>query len=269
MMIMDNHFKVGMPALVEYTSLTQLVDLCLQLKLNFIELNMNLPYNFIENINPSELKKISKQTNIEFTMHMPDEADLGTFYESVRKGYVELFSDTLDWAYESGVKLLNLHIIEGAKMTLPDKKVYIYDQYSNEYQNSFIKSIEFLSDKANKYNTILSIENSHNFGKTYIQRVLNKAITYPNVNLTWDTGHDAVSNFTDKQYLMKHVNKIAHMHFHDAKGQNDHQVPFDGELNISELIEFAKQQDIRMLIEVKTKDSLKKSVEILKYEKMV
>jgi sugar phosphate isomerase/epimerase len=266
---MDRHFKVGMPALVEYTSLAQLVDLCLELKLNFIELNMNLPYNFIENINPAELKKISKQTNIEFTMHMPDEADLGTFYESVRTGFVKLFSDTLDWSYEAGVKLLNLHIIEGAKMTLPDKKVYIYDQYSDEYQNSFIKSIDSLSIKANKYDTILSIENSHNFGKTYIQKVLDKATSYLNVNLTWDTGHDAVSNFTDKQYLMKHLDKIAHMHFHDAKGQSDHQVPFDGELNIIELIKFAKQQDIRMLIEVKTKDSLKKSVEILRHKQLI
>jgi sugar phosphate isomerase/epimerase len=266
---MYNKLKIGMPALVEYTSLNKLVDLCLELKLDFIELNMNLPYNFIQNINPAELKKIKKETNIEFTMHMPDEADLGTFYESVREGFVNLFSDTLDWSNESGVKLLNLHIIEGAKMTLPNKKVYIYDKYSAEYLNSFIKSIEILSVKANKYDITLSLENSHNFGKPYIQRVLDKAITYPNINLTWDTGHDVVSNYTDRQYLMKNVKKIAHMHFHDAKGQNDHQVPFDGELNISELIEFAKKQDIRMLIEVKTKDALKKSVEILRNAKMI
>lgn len=258
-----------MPALVEYTTLKQLVDLCLELKLNFIELNMNLPYNFIQNINPRELRKITEETKIEFTMHMPDEADLGTFYQSVREGYVKLFQDTLDWACESGVKLLNLHIIEGAKMTLPDKKVYIYDQYSDEYQNNFIKSIESLSPKAHQYNTILSIENSHNFDKTYIQKVLDKSITYPNVELTWDTGHDAVSNFTDKLYLMKHVDHIAHMHFHDAKGQNDHQVPYDGELNISELISFAKQQNIRMLIEVKTSESLRKSVEILRDNELI
>lgn len=266
---MYNKFKIGMPALVEYTSLTHLVDLCIELKLDFIELNMNLPYNFIQNINPAELKKIKKETNIEFTMHMPDEADLGTFYESVREGFVKLFLDTLDWSYEAGINLLNLHIIEGAKMTLPNKKVYIYDKYSDEYLNSFIKSIEILSGRANKYDITLSIENSHNFGKTYIQGVLNKAITYPNIFLTWDTGHDAVSNFTDKQYLMKNANKIAHMHFHDAKGQSDHQVPFDGELNISELINFAKEKDISMLIEVKTKDALKRSVEILRSNKII
>ena len=75
--------KIGMPALVEYSTLNELVELCLRLKLDFIELNMNLPYNFIENVKPGELLKIKRDTNIEFTMHMPDEADL--FMNSIPK----------------------------------------------------------------------------------------------------------------------------------------------------------------------------------------
>jgi len=255
--------KLGMPALVEYKTLNELVNLCLKLKLNFIELNMNLPYNFIENLNPAELRKITKDTNIEFTMHMPDEADLGTFYQSVREGYVKLFSDTIDWAKESGVKLLNMHIIEGAKMTLPDKKVYIYDQYSEEFQNNFIKSISALSQEVQNKDIVLSIENSSNFGKTYIQKALDKALLYPNIKLTWDVGHDAVSSFTDKIYLMEHQDEIAHMHIHDAVGTKDHQVLFEGALNISELIQFAKQKNIRALIEVKTAEALEKSINAL------
>lgn len=255
---------LGMPALVEFTSLNQLIDLCLELKLNFIELNMNLPYNFTEKLNPLELKKITENTKIEFTIHMPDDADLGSFYESVREGYVKLFSDTIDWANESGVKLLNLHIIEGAKMTLPDKKIYIYDQYSEEFTNNFIKSISVLSKKAQKNNIILAIENSSNFGKTYIQNTLDEALKYPNIKLTWDTGHDAGSNFTDKVYLMANKNYIAHMHLHDAKGSKDHQVLFEGELNIVELLQFARQMNIRTLIEVKTEEALTKSIDRLK-----
>ena len=121
---------LGMPALVEYTTLNQLVMICMKLGLNFIELNMNLPYNFIQNLHPIEIQKITKETGIKFTMHMPDEADIGSFYDSVRAGYVQLFSDSIDWAREAGVKLLNMHIIEGAKMTLPDKKIYVYENYS-------------------------------------------------------------------------------------------------------------------------------------------
>lgn len=261
--------KIGMPSLVEHTTINQSIDLCTELNLSFIELNMNLPYNQIQNINPEELRKMTKETNIQFTMHMPDEADPGSFYESVREGYVSLFSDTLDWAHEAGIKLLNMHIIEGAKMTLPDKRVYIYDQYSNQYQHSFIESIKELSHKAESCGITIAIENSHNFGQKYIQQVLDKAIRYPNIKLTWDTGHDAKSKFTDKEYLMKNRDKIVHMHLHDAIGNKDHQIPFDGELNIEELITFAKQQDITMLIEVKTAAALRKSVRILREKKLI
>ena len=251
---------LGMPALVEYSSLNQLVELCMKLNLNFIELNMNLPYNFIQRLSPEELKKITKEANIEFTMHMPDDADIGSFYESVREGYVQLFSDTIDWAKESGVKLLNMHILEGAKMTLPDKKVYIYDKYSEEFTRNFIKSIKTFSSKAQENNVILAIENSSNFDKKYIQKTLNEALTYPNIKLTWDTGHDAVNNFKDKVYLLENEEHISHMHLHDAKGTQDHQVLFEGELNIEELLNFAKQKNIPALIEVKTEEALIKSV---------
>lgn len=259
--------KLGMPALVEYTSINELVELCLKLKLDFIELNMNLPYNFIENINPSKLKKITQDKGIEFTMHMPDDADIGTFYESVREGYVKLFSDTIDWAERAGIKLLNMHIIEGAKMTLPDRKVYIYDQYSEEFTNNFIKSIKILSQKAEEKNVILSIENSSNFGKLFIQKTLDESITHPNIKLTWDTGHDAVSSFTDRKYLMENEKSIAHMHIHDCLDKKDHQVLFEGELDIMELMNFAEQKDIMALVEVKTAEALEKSILSLR-EKM-
>ena len=254
---------LGMPALVEYSTLNQLIELCMKLKLSFIELNMNLPYNFIQNLSPNELKKITKETNIKFTMHMPDEADIGSFYESVRAGYVQLFSDTIDWAKEAGVKLLNLHIMEGAKMTLPDRKVYIYDKYSEEFTENFIKSIKTLSSKAQKNNIVLSIENSSNFGKRYIQDVLDEALTYPKIKLTWDTGHDAVSNFKDRIYLLENREHIAHMHLHDAKGSHDHQVLFEGELNIKKLLNFAQTMNIMALIEVKTEEALIKSIDNL------
>jgi sugar phosphate isomerase/epimerase len=99
--------------------------------------------------------------------------------------------------------------------------------------------------------------------------VLNKAITYPYISLTWDTGHDAVSNFSDKEYLMRHTGSIAHMHFHDAKGESDHQIPYDGELNIPEIISFAKEKNLRMLIEVKTADALRKSVKVLRERNLI
>ena len=106
----------------------------------------------------------------------------------------------------------------------------------------------------------LAIENSSNFGKKYIQKTLDKALTYPNIKLTWDTGHDAVSNFTDKEYLLANKDHIAHMHLHDAIGNKDHQVLYQGELDINELLHFAKSTSIKALIEVKTESALIESI---------
>jgi indole-3-glycerol phosphate synthase len=50
------------------------------------------------------------------------------------------------------------------------------------------------------------------------------------------------------------------MHLHDSKGTNDHQVLFEGELNIKKLLNFAQSMNIMALIEVKTEEALIKSV---------
>src|SRR5665648_44535 len=121
-----NKFRIGMPSLIELGNFNDTVDLCRELKLDFIELNMNLPSNFIENLPPNILLQAKEKYNISYTMHMPDDADMGVFFNSVRQGYIQLSNDTIVWAQKSGVELLNFHIIEGAKMTLPDKKIYIY-----------------------------------------------------------------------------------------------------------------------------------------------
>ena len=53
------------------------------------------------------------------------------------------------------------------------------------------------------------------------------------------------------------------MHLHDAIGTKDHQILFEGSLDIEKLFAFAKQKKIRALVEVKTADALEKSISAL------
>jgi hypothetical protein len=62
---------------------------------------------------------------------------------------------------------------------------------------------------------------------------------------------------------MQNREHIAHMHLHDAIGSSDHQVLFEGELNIKKLLNFAQSMSIMTLIEVKTEEALIKSVDNL------
>lgn len=253
--------KIGMPALIELNTIEDNIELCKKLDFDFIELNMNFPYNMISKTNPMFLRNISMDNNIEFTMHMPDDADIGSFFDEVRNGYLKLFIDTIRWANESNIKLLNMHIIKGAYMTMPDKKIYINEKYAETYMHNFLDSIKIISEEAKKNNVMICIENSNNFGLNYVEKILEKSLLLDNIFLTWDVGHDYISNFSDKRVLFKFQDKIRHMHLHDASKSNDHLVLNEGDINIKELLRYANENNLTTLIEVKSKESLIKSKE--------
>ncbi len=256
--------KVGMPGLVEIENFNDTIDLCRELQLDFIELNMNLPSQFIESLPSATLQQAAKKHNLFYTMHMPDDADMGVFFDSVRKGYVDLCIQTIDWAKQSNVTLLNFHIIEGAKMTLPDKKIYIYQQYEDEFVHRFFSSFQEISTYAKTHKISINIENSGNFGHIYAQKALHKVLTLDGVNITWDIGHDAAKNYFDHAFLMNNVQHISHMHFHDVLGEKDHLVPFDGNLDLATPLKMAKNNGWTVVIEVKTVAALREAVYVLK-----
>ena len=195
---------------------------------------------------------------------MPDDADIGSFYKDVRDAYIKLFLHTIKWAKNANIKLINMHIPKGSFMTLPDKKVYINEKYAELYIDNFITSLSVIAKSAHENNIIICIENSSNFHLTYVENLLGKALELDNIYLTWDVGHDYVSNFTDREVLLKYEDKISHMHLHDANKHGDHKALLDGDLEIMKLLDFATKKNLTVLIEVKSKEALIISKQILK-----
>lgn len=249
-----------MPALIEFDNIEENLKLCKELNLDFVELNMNFPYNMINNIDPDYLRNLSIKNNIEFTMHMPDDADTASFYDSVAQAYTNLFIDTIKWAKIANIKLLNMHIAKGAYMTLPNGKVYINEKYSERYVAKFLDSINIISEMAYKCGIAICIENNGNFRLDYVQKILDKALDYDNIYLTWDVGHDYMSKCTDRVTLLKYKDKIKHMHLHDATQDKDHIVLREGSLNVEECLDFASKHNLTTLVEVKSKEALIKSI---------
>ncbi|HOK27973.1 MAG TPA: hypothetical protein PLI21_03000, partial [Methanomassiliicoccaceae archaeon] len=122
-------FALGMPALIEIPALNDLIDLCQELELSFIELNMNMPENCPEELDPLEVRDASRSYGIEFTLHSPDELDLGSLHPTVREGHLEAMREVLGWSAQAGIKVLNMHLSPGIYFTLPDQKVWIYERY--------------------------------------------------------------------------------------------------------------------------------------------
>jgi sugar phosphate isomerase/epimerase len=256
--------RLGMPALIEYSSVEENAFLCRGLELSFVELNMNIPYCFPENLPPKNVQRISKETGVEFTMHMPDDLDLASMHRPIREGTLKRALETVDWASESGIKLLNFHINPGIYFTLPSYKVWIFDKFYKDFEANLCSSFEQIIDKASSGGVKVSVENVCNFDLPFIQRVLEKLVKIPNFHLTWDVGHDAKTSFKEKEVLLRYEGNLTHMHLHDYDGKSDHQELFSGQLDILWLVRFAAAHNMSVVVETKTIDSVVHSINALK-----
>lgn len=256
-------FRLGMPVLIEIDDINKTIELCQNLKLSLIELNMNLPAYSIDNLTSSFVKNIGKDTGIEFTLHLPDEVDIAYFDYSIRKGSVDCFEKAIEWAYDAGVNILNIHLSKGPIVTLPDKKVYIYEQYSEKYNDIIIDSFKKISDLAQKTKIKVCVENSENFHMPFIRNVIPKICSLDGIMLTWDIGHDAKTGYKEREVFLKNSDKVKHMHLHDYDGISNHKPLFSGNVDIKEKLLFAKENQISVVIEVKTEEALIESVESL------
>ena len=63
---------------------------------------------------------------------------------------------------------------------------------------------------------------------------------------------------------MKHKDRLNHIHLHDAKDRKNYLALGTGEMNIEKYLSLAKEQNCRVVLETKTIDGMKQSVEWLK-----
>lgn len=253
-------FALGMPALIEVPDLYDLVDLCQELELSFIELNMNMPEFCPEALDPQEVRDMTESTGIEFTLHSPDELDLGSLHPTIREGHLGRMREALGWCSQAGVKVLNMHLSPGIYFTLPDHKVWIYDRYADEFTANLWTSYSEMIPLARASGVEVCTENVNNFDLPFVAEAVDELCALDGFFLTWDVGHDARSGFREREVLLRHADRVRHMHLHDYNGKSDHQVPGTGMVDISGMLSFAKERDIRVLVETKTASSLRESV---------
>jgi sugar phosphate isomerase/epimerase len=256
--------KFGMPTLIELSDLKSTADLCCELDLNFIELNMNMPQFCPERLESGEIKRISKESRIEFTIHLPEETDLATFHEAVRLGHMERCKEAVLWASESGIRLVNLHVNNGVYFTLPERKVYIYAQNAELFTEKIVHSFAELNEMTKQKGITLCVENCGDFGTKHVKYAVSTLLQKGLAHLTWDVGHDAKAGYYDLEFIKANISSLKHMHLHDADDKSDHQVLFSGKVDIHQRIKIARDNNLNIVVEVKTIDALRESVRRLK-----
>jgi sugar phosphate isomerase/epimerase len=250
----------GMPSLIELPTIEDQISLCNELDLDFIELNLNLPIFLPENLSAEKIRNLSKNHDIHFTLHLPEELDITSFQPSMRNGDIQRCKELIVWAKEAGIHLVNAHVQNGIFFTLPDRKIWVNEVYEKEFNSLFIESYKEIWAFAMQNEITFSVENTRNFHIPFLQRGLEQLSSLSNFAITWDVGHDARGDYQEFPFFEKHLDKLAHMHLHDYDGHSDHLPLFTGSVPILERLSVAKKQSASVVIEIKTVKALKKSV---------
>ena len=271
--------QFGMPTLIENRTLEDNVTLCAELGLNFIELNMNFPEYQVERLEKTDhLIKLAEQKGIYYTIHLDENLNIADFNRLVTDAYLETVRRTILVAKKimflrdlygngSGPLTLNMHMNHGIYITLPDRKVQMYERDFDTYMKSVAafrtKCEEWIGDS----DVMIAVENTDGF-RDYEKKAIDHLIESPKFGLTWDIGHSKAIGETDVPFIMDRKEHLIHFHIHDGSENppKNHLALGDGEIDISDRLKLAESRNARCVLETKTVDALKKSVAWLAQE---
>jgi len=250
-----------MPTLIECKSIEENMGLCKGLGLCFIELNMNLPQYQVEKIDDNLYRSLMKEYGIFFTLHLPEELNISDFNPRVRKAYLDTVCDSIILAKKIGISIINMHMISGVYFTLPDRKVYLFNEYLEYYLDSIKDFGNAVSELIKGENIYICIENIGIYNREYIRKAIVELLKYKCFKLTWDIGHDYSSGVNDTNFILENKKHIKHFHIHDAIGEKNHLPIGTGEIDVGNKLRIAKDNGCLCVIETKTISGLRKSVE--------
>lgn len=271
--------QFGMPTLIENRLLEDNVALCSELGLQFIELNMNFPEYQTEYLEQTDrLMRLAEQAGIYYTVHLDENLNIADFNQLVSEAYLE----TVRRAIAATVKLLplhdrfgdktqplilNMHMNHGIYITLPDRKVQMYERDFETYMQSFEAFRSRCEEWIDDSDVMIAVENTDGF-REYEKKAIEHLLDSTRFGLTWDIGHSKAIGEKDVPFLMEHQNSLIHFHIHDGseKPQRNHLALGDGEINLKERLNLAESRNARCVLETKTIAALKQSARWLRRE---
>lgn len=269
--------QFGMPTLIENKTLEENISLCKRLGLKFIELNMNFPEYQIDKLEQADaFYKVAEEAEIYYTIHLDENLNIADFNPLVAEAYLETTRKTIEVAKafvslkdQYGQKeqplTINMHMHHGIYITLPDRKVQMYDRDFDIYMASFKKFRKLCEEWIGDEDIQIAIENTEGF-RGYEKKAVDYLLESPKFVLTWDIGHSKAVKEIDVPFILERERKLKHFHIHDGKENppKNHLGLGDGEIDLMDRLGRAKQCNARCVLETKTIAALEKSVEWLK-----
>lgn len=251
--------EFGMPTLIETGTLTACAALCKELGLRFVELNMNLPMYQLGEIDAPYFQTIAKQYGIMYTIHLDENLNISDFNPYIADGYRRTVLETIALAKELGISVINMHLSCGVYFTLPNKRVYLFSEYREQYLKSITDFRKMCEEAIGDSDIRICIENCDGF-PLFQKEALRILLASPVFGLTFDIGHNHSCGGVDEPYILENKAKLHHMHMHDALGKKNHLALGTGELDLEKYLDLAESQNCRVVLETKTVEGLRQSV---------
>ena len=253
--------KFGAPTMVEMENLQQAAAVCRKLGLDFLELNINFPQYLLKKLDAAELRKLAAENGIFYTLHLDDEMSIADFNPYIASGYCQTVYDAIELAKSLGIRKLNMHLSRGAKYTLPDRVIYFFEAYEKEYLERIRSFREECEKRIGGADITICVENTGGF-LPYQRRAVEALLESPVFGLTFDIGHNYCSGNMDEEFILSHADRLQHFHIHDClEGKKDHRTLGTGVLDVKRYLALAEDLSCTAVVETKTVESLKTSMD--------
>ena len=269
--------QFGMPTLIENHTLEENAVLCEALGLRFIELNMNFPEYQADRLERTEeLLRTAERHNLYYTVHLDENLNIADFNPLVTQAYLETVRRTIlaakallplrdRYGDPAQPLTLNMHMHHGIYITLPDRKVQMYERNFETYMQSFAVFRSLCEEWIGDSSIMMAVENTDGF-RDYEKKAIAYLLESPKFGLTWDIGHSKAIREADVSFLMEHQDKLIHFHIHDRTETppRNHLALGDGEIDLDARLKLAAERNARCVLETKTISALKQSVRWLR-----
>ncbi len=205
-----------------------------RLRFDYVEIGIEAPATLFFEKNKSLILKSLKEFSYLPIGHTTWWYDLGSIFESVRKGWLRQAKIDTKIANGLRIKLLNFHFLIRSKFLLQNKssrKIVL---------ENYVESLKELSKFAKKYDITLMLENGEEKFEHY-KYVLDRV---SDIKVHFDVGHAFVSGkmSTVKKFVYYFGDRIAHIHIHDNNGKYDEHLALrKGKINWKNVVSILKK----------------------------
>lgn len=258
----NREFCFGLPFLLETKSIEDASKLANELGLAFVELNTNFPASILDRLKEANLNEMAATYGIFYTLHLDDALNFVDINPLTRQAYVQTVLEAIELCKATGITVINAHFAKGNIVTLPDGKHYINEEYPDEFQRNLLAFREQCEKAIGDTTLRICIENTDAWAD-YERRAIECLLESPVFALTLDIGHDHATKNRDLAFIQKHQDRLCHMHAHDGVDLVNHLALGSGEIPLHERFNMAKSAKATVVLETKTIEALRQSVEWL------